>query len=76
MLMLQDSLINWWQIQITMLLYSHRLELVSNAFRYEERDGFWSPLQTGPEIYKNGSRKLPFGSRTHLIGIAAGSRCE
>ena len=51
MLMLRSSLINWRQIQITMLLYSHRLELVSKAFRYEELDGFSSPLRTGPEIY-------------------------
>ena len=50
MLVLQSSLINWRQIQITMLLYSHRLELVSKAFRYEELDGFSSPLRTGPEI--------------------------
>ena len=56
MLVLQSSLINWRQIQITMLLYSHRLELVSKAFRYEELDGFSSPLHTGPEIYQNGSR--------------------
>ena len=56
MLMLQCSLINWRQIQITMLLYSHRLELISKAFRYEELDGFSSPLRTGPEIYQNGSR--------------------
>ena len=56
MLVLQSSLINWQQIQITMLLYSHRLELVSKAFRYEELDGFSSPLRTEPEIYQNGSR--------------------
>ena len=59
MLMLQCSLINWRQIQITMLLYSHRLELVSKAFRYEELDGFSSPLRTGPEIYQNCSRIPP-----------------
>ena len=58
MLMLPCSLINWRQIQITMLLYSHRLELVSKAFRYEELDGFSSPLRTGPEIYQNGSRTV------------------
>ena len=56
MLVLQSSLINWRQIQITMLLYSHRLELVSKAFRYEELDGFSSPLRTEPEICQNGSR--------------------
>ena len=74
MLVLQSSLINWRQIQITMLLYSHRLELVSKAFRYEELDGFSSPLRTGPEIYQNGSRISFFPTcHTSMLNLCNGA---